>query len=121
MPIAGRQPFVLFASQSVLLLPPMIAFMILFGLALLYFWLRGWWFAGLLVFLAYWLGGTQAWGHSWLVAAAIGFAPWFIRYAIRDTRRIAAERTIKRTTRPDQLRPGEPVPRLLLPHHDAGR
>ena len=57
------------------------------ALALLYFWLRGFWFAGLLVCLAYRFLVTQAWGHAWLPGILIGFAPWAFWAVIRDHQR----------------------------------
>jgi predicted nucleic acid-binding Zn ribbon protein len=67
--------------------------LILLGVALLYLWLRGWWFAGLIVFLAYGIGGTQRWGHSWLAAIVIGFGPWMVWNYVRQMRRDRAARS----------------------------
>ena len=63
------------------------------ALGLLYVWLRGWWFAGVLVALVSVGIGFQFWG--WLAVpagAAFGFAPWVGWWSVTPTgRRFWAE------------------------------
>ena len=64
----------------------------LLGLVLLYFWLRGWWFAGLLVAI---VAGLYAYGAhvAWPIAvgAAVGFAPWLAWKAAPHIRQFVVE------------------------------
>ena len=56
--------------------------MIVAALGLSYVWLRGWWFAGVVVALASVGAGFHSWG--WLAVpagAALGFAPWVGRWS----------------------------------------
>ena len=87
--------------------------LIVFGLFAFYLWLRGWWFAGLLVFLVYGFGGTQEWGHSWFVAAVIGFGPWVLWTFIRDLRANHSGST--------PLRPRQPISLGVLSRQNTGR
>ena len=61
------------------------------ALVLLYLWLRGWWFAGLIVCLGWGLFSVGTL-HAWFVAAAIGFAPWLFWLLVRDHHRLQTEK-----------------------------
>ena len=66
---------------------------VLLGLGLLYFWLRGWWFAGLVVGLV--VAYTLAYGAHAIrplgIGAAIGFAPWLAWKAAPHVRQFVIE------------------------------
>ena len=72
----------------------------IFALVLLYLWLRGWWFAGLIVgFLYCFLDVPKSIpeGHrSYLWTLAVTFGPWLVWHAIRDHQRTETEKAMKR-------------------------
>ena len=90
----------------------MTPIVVLFGLVLLFLWLRGWWFAGLLVCL--WLGLMgQGTSHGWFMSALIGFGPWLFWFVIRDMSKPPASRASLPVGR------GELVSQRVLPSQNA--
>lgn len=59
---------------------------VLLGLACLYLWLRGWWFACVIVCLGITFFGWNAFALSWLVGVGVGFAPMLVWRALEAER-----------------------------------
>ena len=61
------------------------------GLFLLYLWLRGWWFAGLIVGFLYCFWNANP-ARSYLIGLALAFGPAVFWYYVREDRRIRSEK-----------------------------